>query len=104
MSYALLGPFFIHDLSPGLYLRKAEQQHYKTKHEKQNNNITKLITKNRTTTLLNQIRKAEQQHYKTNHEKQNNNITKPNTKSRTTTLQNQTRKAEQQHYKTKMKR
>jgi thiol:disulfide interchange protein len=56
--------------------RKAEQQHYKTNHEKQNNNITKQSTKSRTTTLLNQTRKAKQQHYKTKHEKQNNNITK----------------------------
>jgi hypothetical protein len=34
--------------------RKAEQQHYKTKHEKQNKNITKLNTKSRTKTLQNQ--------------------------------------------------
>ena len=57
--------------------RKAEQQHYKTKHEKQNRNITKLNTKSKTTTLQNQTRKAKQQHYKTKHEKQNRNITKP---------------------------
>ena len=56
---------------------KAEQNHYKTKHEKQNNNITKPSTKSRTKSLQNQTRKAEQKHYKTKHEKQNKNITKP---------------------------
>jgi hypothetical protein len=34
--------------------RKAEQKHYKTKHEKQNKNITKPNMKSRTTTLQNQ--------------------------------------------------